>query len=463
MAGVKIYPASHGQARTPDLLSRRYLLGLLGAFVEPAFGADQLDGLEAGLFDGLAALVSVDAHVNVDGEMERVPAVSATDDALWLLGAAPLALGRPLDVRQDSGETYIHSVVISHDLWQRRLGGDPAVIGRHIDVNNLDVEVVGVLGANFRVFLPPSANLPESVDVWFPRGFDPDRRWRGQISLAKLAPSVSLESVQNRLEVLSARFVADHAADYKSMGLGNIAPVRGVAEDRASRDADRALRLVVRPLHDTLTAGVKPALWVLAGAVGFVLLIGCVNIANLMTARARARAQEMAVRRALGAAQGRLTLQLFTEAAVLSVLGTVCGFALAYGGVAVIEWLRPAHLPRQSTVMVTTDVAWFTALLAVMVSVVFGLLPARAHKASAHEALRVGRVSVQRAGIRRLQRMMVMAEVALSMVPLVAAGLMLRTFINLTNVELGFDTRSILTAKIGMRFRSFPEPADRWG
>jgi hypothetical protein len=184
----------------------------------------------------------------------------------------PLHLGRPLDaVRHTGNDGFVSAVVVSHDLWQRRLHGDPAAIGRHIEVNNLNVEVVGVLRPDFRMFLPANSTLPEVVDVWFPTGFETDRRSRGQITIARLAPGVSIDEAQARLDALGQRFMADHAADY----------------------ADGRLRLSVRPLQDVLTASVRRALWVLAGAVAFVLLIGCVNVGNLMLARARQRGPEM--------------------------------------------------------------------------------------------------------------------------------------------------------------------------
>jgi predicted permease len=395
---------------------------------------------EPRLFDRLGTIMTVDAHVSVDGEMERVPAASATDDALGILGAEPMALGRPLFAATDGGmERVIRAVVISHQLWQRRFDGDPHVIGRHVEINNIDVEVVGVLRPEFRVYLPVLSGAPEIVDVWFPRGFQNDRRARVQLTLARLAPGVSLAQAQARLEVVAERTLAEHASAYSS----------------------GRLRLFTTSLHDELTAGVRPALWVLAGAVAFVLLIGCVNVATLMLARAQTRQQEMAVRRALGAGHLRLVRQLFTEAALLGVAGAVLGLGLATLGVELVDWLRPAHLPRQTTISITTEVALFVAAITLVVSIVFGLLPAFRGAHDAGAALRAGRVAVQRSGWRRLQRVLVIAEVALSIVPLVAAGLMLRTFVNLTETPLGFDPQDLITAKVAFSFREFPESRDR--
>jgi putative ABC transport system permease protein len=392
------------------------------------------------LFDQLANIATVDAHVNVDGEMERVPAASVTDDALAMLAAEPLALGRPLNAALDGGNApRIHAVVISHNLWARRLGSDPRAIGRHIEVNNLDVEVVGVLRPDFRVYLPVLSGAPEIVDVWFPRGFSDDRRSRFALTLARLAASVTLDAAHARLDAIAERNSRTHASVY----------------------GERGLRMTAVLLQDKLIGDVRPALWVLAGAVAFVLLIGCLNVATLMLARARARQQEVAVRRALGAGRLRLVRQLFTEAALLGLLGAVLGFALTHAGVGVVEWLKPAHLPRQTGIGVTAEAAAFIAALTVVASITFGLMPAFASTRDAGDPLRTGRATVQRRGMRRLHRAMVVAEVALSIVPLVAAGLMLRTFVNMTDTPLGFDPQNLVTAKVAFSFREFPQPQDR--
>ena len=222
-------------------------------------------------------------------------------------------------------------------------------------------------------------------------------------------------------------------------------------------------RLFAEPLQDALTAQARPALWVLGGAVAFVLLIGCANVANLMVARARQRAPEIAIRRALGREPGPRRRQLLTEVAVLIAIGAALGFALAYGGVGLVDWLRPTHLPRQSQIV------------------------GQRHGRVVHGGTRGDRDGAVRPAARSssvgrgepraaacgppaqpsaparaaLQRGLVVAEVALSIVPLVAAGLMLRTFVNLTNAPIGFNPADLLSAKMGFSFRQFPEPPER--
>lgn len=385
------------------------------------------------LFDRLASVARVNAAVSIDDVMEEVPAASATDDALPMLGAVPLQAGRLLEASRDlRSDGFAQSVIISYDLWQRRFGGRAAV-GQHIEVNNLNVEVVGVLRPDFRVYLPASAAVPDVADIWFPRPYEHDRRTRGPTTIARLTPGVSIDRARTQLEPLARRFVVNYPADY----------------------ANGRLHLTVRPLQEAVTAETAPALWALAGAVAFVLLIACVNIGNLMLARARVRAPEMAIRQALGASRLRLLQQLLAEAAILSVAGGAAGLWIAYGGVALVEWLRPAHLPRQSQIHLDGAVVLFVALLSMSVSAAFTVIPA-IRSVIADGSLAVGRAQVQRSGARRLQRSLVMAEVALCVVPLVAAGLLLHTFANLVSAPLGFDPDRVLTAKVGYSLRFFP-------
>lgn len=391
---------------------------------------------EPALFEALATIVRVDAHLTTDGPFEQVIAANATDDALPLLGAVPMAYGRTTEAHRDHGpDGFVRTVVISHDLWRRRFNSDPAVVGRHTQVNNLDVEIVGVLPPDFRVFLPVNTAFPETIDIWFPGAFESDRRSRGPVTIARLASGVSIEQAQARLDAIAARFATQYKADYQGS----------------------SFRLSVRPLHEVLTAGAKPALWALTAAVWFVLIIGCVNVANLMLARARSRTPEIAMRRALGASRARLIAQSLTESAVLAVLGAAAGYLLAYGGLALVEWLRPLHLPRQSQIAIDGTAAAYTVALTVLVSLAFGIAPSlSALSTSTTQALGTGRSAVQHRGNRRVQRSLVVAEVALAIVPLVAAGLMIRTFVNLANAPIGFDPAGVVTAQIDISGRLFP-------
>ncbi len=389
----------------------------------------------------IASVDGRDASLTVDGVMERVAAARATDDLLPLLGAAPLALGRTLVDAQDESGPFPSGVVISHELWRRRFQADPHVIGRHFAVNNLDVQVVGVMRPDFRVYLPAADHVEERVDVWMPTRFEPARAYRGSALLGRLASGASVAQAQAELDTLAAAFAAR----------------------RPGASPGTRSRLWVRPLGDVVTRDARPALMALGVAVSFVLLIACVNVANLMLARAKTRERELAVRRALGATRLRLVRQLLAENLVFTVLGGVCGLLLAHGGVSILDWLRPVHLPRQSQITIDGVVVLWTAGLTAASSVAFGLVPSLFFTGDAlGRPLNAGRGGSTSAGSRAVQRGLVVAEVALSIVPLVAAGLMLRTFVNLTQAPIGFDPAHVLTARVSLNLSAFPDVDRRW-
>jgi putative ABC transport system permease protein len=201
---------------------------------------------------------------------------------------------------------------------------------------------------------------------------------------------------------------------------------------------------------------VRPALTALAAAVGFVLLIACVNVANLLLARGKARQRELAVRRALGATRLRLIRQLLAENAVLAVLGGACGLLVARLGIGLLDWLRPAHLPRQSEIAIDATVVLWTAGLTLISAVIFGLVPALAFTRGAQgQPLHSSRSGSLQLRSRRLQRALVLTEVALSIVPLLAAGLMLRTFTNLLAAPIGFEPAHVVTARVSLNLREY--------
>ncbi len=385
------------------------------------------------LITSIAQVEGRDASLEIDGVMERVAAARVTDDLLPLLGATPLALGRTLVTAQDAHGIVVKGVVISHELWQRRLEGDPHVIGRRLTVNNFDVQVVGVMRPGFRLVLPAANHAEERVDVWMPREFAPELLYRGLKVVGRLAPGASLTEAQAELTALASSFVASHSSAYPG-----------------------GLRLTVRPLGEVVTRDVKPALMALSAAVGFVLLIACVNVANLLLARAKTRERELAVRRALGATRFRLMRQLLAENLVVALLGGACGLLLAWLGVGVLDWIRPVHLPRQSEIAIDGVVMLWTAGLTVISSVVFGLVPALTFTRDAHgQALHASRAGSLPLRSRRLHRCLVLSEVALSIVPLVAAGLMLRTFANLLETPIGFDPAHVVTARVSLNLGEF--------
>lgn len=389
--------------------------------------------------DSIAVVSGVPANLNIDGVLERVFAVSAHVDALTMLGADPPALGRLINDTTDfSADGYVSAVVISDALWRRHFGSDPSAIGRHIHVNNLDVQIVGVLRPGLKLFLPASTNTAEDPDVWFPSGHS-DRLDTSQSALARLAPGATLAEANAELDTLGAAFAAAHPQHYA----GNP-------------------RLFAAPAQDVLTARVRPALTALGAAVAFVLLISCINVTNLLLARAKTREREIAVRAALGASRKRIVLQLLTESVLLAVGGGIVGLAVAYSGIQLLDWLRPTNLPRQSQIGIDPGVTLFAVGLSALVCLVCGSIPALRITRREHlDPLRTGRSGTSAPGIRRLQRALVVAEVALSIVPLIGGGLMLRSFWNLTHAPIGFDPSGLITARVQMSFRALPDLESR--
>ncbi len=405
-------------------------------------------------FDQVSMIDTGEANLEYMGESEHIAQARISDDFLRLLGAR-LELGRMLNSRIDDPKGQASAILISGELWQRRFSSDHGIIGKTVRVNDLDVQIAGVLAPGFRLFLPPSVNNAEQIDVWFPFTMSATRQYRSIPILARLRPGVTLDAANAELRTLAAQFEHEHPDFYSGSKGWQASPF-----DRASGGS---LRFTATRLHDEMTRDARAALFLLAGAVGFVLLIACVNVANLMLARGTARQREFEIRRALGAVRTRIARQLLTESLLLAMVSAFIGLFGASFGLELIGGLSASHLPLQSRIGLDAPAALFAVVLAVVTSLLFGLLPAwRLASGKTSDSLRASRTETAGSGARSLQRTLAVLEVGLSIVPLVCGGLMLRSFLNLLNAPLGFDPAKVVTAKVPFNLKRYSTMEQQW-
>ncbi|HJQ31844.1 MAG TPA: ABC transporter permease [Pyrinomonadaceae bacterium] len=378
-------------------------------------------------FDGMAACADYTVSLTGAGEPERIEAVAATADLFTLLGRHP-ALGR--DFSQEDIERRERVVVLSHGLWQRRFGASPDAVGKTVEIDGKPSRIVGVMPRDF--FFPT-----KDVQLWEPvTSFSRWDRVRANrfndwwLVVGRLNAGASFEQAQAEMNAVGRRLGQAYtvAADSDFAGFGvNVVPLE----------------------RQLLSSGLRRTLWSLLGAVVFVLLIACANLANLMLARGAGRGREFAIRAALGASRRRLVLQLLTENMVLATAAGLVGLALAAFGIRALVALAPRDVPRLEDVGIDFRVLSFTFGLSVLASLLFGLLPAwKVARTDPNAALKAGgRVSADRAG-SRTRSLLVAAEVAMAAVLLSGAGLLLRSFARVQAVDPGFDAAHVLTLKV---------------
>ena len=364
-------------------------------------------------------------------EPEELPLQLVSANLFPMLGVRP-ALGRWFRPEEDRAPRSV--VIVSHRLWQRRFNGDPGIIDRPITLNGEGVAVAGVMPEGFNLIF-------RDIDIWAPLALPetartPRGRW--MIVLGRLKPGVTLAEAQTEMDTIHGR-LAQQFAEFNT-----------------------GWKTTVVPIDEQLTGLVRPALLILLGAVGCVLLIACANVANLLLARGTARRREVAIRCALGAARGRIVRQLLTESLLLSIVGGALGLALAWWGVAALRHVVAATIPlfpRLDEIAVNPGVLAFTALVSVTTGAIFGLAPAFvASRADLQESLREGgRSGTARESLARSS--FVVAQVALALVLLAGAGLLIRSFVRLLNVDPGFDPRHALTAKVTLSGDAYEEDA----
>jgi putative ABC transport system permease protein len=380
-------------------------------------------------FEDLAAVsMSYSVTLTGGGEPEEIPAQSLSVEAIPLMGITPM-LGRAFT--QDEARPNARFAMLSERLWRRRFAADPAILDRPLQFQGVAYTIVGILPGNFSF-------LDRTVEVWFPIGFTAQSRTPRGRSLqvvGRLKPGVTFDQAQEDM----VRVGNDLATMFPAFNTG--------------------WSVTVIPVRKQLTGAVRPALFVLAGAVGFVLLIACANVANLLLSRATVRRRELAVRAALGAARARLVRQLIAESLTIAMAGGVVGLLLAWWALGFLRTVAAARLPIQRLEMVGID-GWVLAFalgISLMSGIVFGVVPAlTASGDSLTDSLKEGGRTGSSARGKRARSVFVVAEVALALILLVGAGLLVRSFTRLLGVSPGFDPSKTITMRLTL-------PAARYG
>jgi predicted permease len=393
------------------------------------------------LFDDFAAVTTGRQPLaGDDAEPEQIRVAGVTANFFRMMGGR-IALGRdfaPADcvpqpappqggnAPQANPPRLPAVAILSEGLWKRRYGGDPRVIGRTVDLGGGRAQIVGVLEPGFELLFPPRRNIQRVPDLWTAMRLDPEHASRINVFLnviGRLKQGVSHQRAQEQVD----RVAADLRKRF---------PIKQTA----------GLYFRVTPMRDDVVAEVKPAILALMGAVIFLLLIACANVANLLLVRASLRGRELAVRAALGGSRWRLVRQMLAESLLLAGCGAIAGLVLARFGIDLLLVLKPENLPRIDSIAIDPQVLVFTALAALAAAAVFGVVPAlRASRPDVVDVLRAaGRTSGLGSGAL-LRNSVVVAEVALSFVLLIGSGLMLRSFVVLQRVDPGYDPQHVLT------------------
>jgi putative ABC transport system permease protein len=376
-------------------------------------------------FEGLSAIDRQQMTLTGVGEASRVPGAAVSANFFELLRAQP-AMGRTFSAEEERFEAP-RVIVLGHGFWQERLGGDLKVLGRTLLLDSRPYTVIGVMPAEFEF---PREILRARVNYWVPFQVDPATASRGAHYFAvfgRLKDGVLLPAAQAEMDTISLRLQQQYP------------------------DTNTNWMVNLFTLQDEVVGDSRTALLTLLGAVGFVLLIACANVANLLLARATGRAKELAVRAALGASRWRLLRQLLAESVVLSVLGAIVGVLLAAWGLELAASMMQAWVPRAWEITLSLPVLAFTAVVAIVTGIVFGLAPGlHVSRAALNDSLkRTGRGSVT-PGHQRLRTVFVVTEVALALVLLIGAGLLMRSFHELQNVGAGFEPERTMTAVLSL-------------
>ena len=374
------------------------------------------------LFTSAAAYWTGEAHLGADGTApERVPRAGVTAGFFSVLGVQPI-LGRSFIPEDDKGWPQTVAI-ISHGLWKRRFGSDPLIVGKQVQMSSMPLTIIGVM--------PPGFEYPEQTQIWVPSAVNlsleprDNRVWS---AIARLNSGVDLKTAQTRISAINAQLA------------------------KQFHETNKGWDVFLSTLHERLVREVKPSLLALLGAVGFVLLIACANVANLLLARSASRQKEIAIRAALGASRSRVLRQMLTESILLSAIGGFAGLVLSIWLTDVLMSILPEGAPRIEQVGIDYRVLTFALSVSALTGILFGIVPAlQASKLNVTSALKEGGRSGEGRRRTSVRSLLLIGEVALSLTLLVGAGLLIKSFLRLQEVRPGFIAHNVLTARLALQ------------
>ena len=430
--GVLLKPLPYKDAeRLVLILGANLTTGqIFGGSVSPPDFVDYRERQQS--FERLAASASWEASLTGGAEPERVKSARVTEGYFETLGVEPI-YGRTFTREEEqSGRDQI--VVLGNGIWQQRFGGDPNILGQTITLNDRSYTVVGIMPAGFQ--------YPRDVELWVPLVFGTPqtsvRRFHFLRPVGRLKAGVSLEQAQ---------------ADFTSIA-------RQLAEQYPDSNREYGAGLV--SMSERIIGSMRQPLLILSGAVAFVLLIACANIASLLLARASARQKEIAIRAALGASRARIARQMLTESILLSIFGGALGLLVALWGINALVALSSDNIPRVKEVGIDGRVLGFTLAVSIVTGIIFGLIPAiQASRTDLNETLKEGGRSAATAMGQWIRRALVVFEVAIALTVLIGAGLMIKSFMKLSEVDPGFKPANVLTMQVALAAQKYPEPSQR--